>query len=67
LLKSFSLCAVLSAVVFPVTIYVTSIPKLLFSLVLFCLFSWAMIWFVVMPKDFRKRLLSHLKNTSYWT
>ncbi|MCA3164587.1 MAG: hypothetical protein ING17_09010 [Burkholderiales bacterium] len=67
LLNVFLLCAALGALVFPITIYVTSIPKLLFSLVLFCLFSWAVVWFAVMPKDFRERLLSHLKNTSYWT
>ena len=65
LVSLFALCAALAVLVLPATAYITSIMSLLLALATFSLLSWAMIWIMVIPKEFQERLVSNLKNSFF--
>lgn len=65
LLKLFALCGALGAAALPATTLATTVPLLLFGLVALSLLSWFMVWILVIPKDFQRRLISNLKSSFF--
>jgi O-antigen/teichoic acid export membrane protein len=63
LLKLLALCAGISAGALPVTSFTTTLPLLLLGLALLTALSWLLIWIVVIPEDFRTRLLANLRQS----
>lgn len=65
LLKLFALCGALGAAALPATTLATTVPLLLFGLAVLSLLSWFIVWILVIPKDFQRRLISNLKSSFF--
>lgn len=65
LMSLFALCAALAVMALPVAAYVTSIASLLSALAAFSLLSWTIVWILVIPEDFKNRLVTNLKNSFF--
>jgi O-antigen/teichoic acid export membrane protein len=65
LFKLFAVCGVLGAAAFPATGLATTLPLLLFGLATLSLVSWFMVWMLVIPEDFQRRLISNIKSSFF--
>lgn len=65
LFNMFALCALLSAVAFPATAFVTNVPLLLVGLAVFSLLAWLMVWVFIIPKDFQTKLVGNLRHSFF--
>lgn len=65
LIKLFAVCGALGAAALPVTSLAATVSLVLFGLVVLSLLSWFMVWILVIPKDFQRRLISNLKSSFF--
>lgn len=65
LIKLFAVCGALGAASLPVTSLATNVPLLLLGLAILSLLSWFMVWVLVIPKDFQRRLIGNLKTSFF--
>lgn len=65
LIKLFAVCGAFGAAALSVTSLAATVPLLLLGFAILSLLSWFMVWVLVIPKDFQRRLIGNLKTSFF--